>query len=54
MKALIIYNGFSGKNKIDNKLEYIISRLKVKYNKVELYKTKSRYDIKEYVIINVL
>lgn len=52
MKALIIYNGFSGKNKIDNKLEYIISRLKVKYNKVDLYKTKSRYDIKEYVISN--
>lgn len=52
MKALIIYNSYSGKNKINNKLEYIISRLKEKYNIVELYKTKSRYDIKEYVITN--
>ena len=51
MKTLIIYNSYSGKNKIIRKIEYIKSRLKEKYNVVDCYESKSKYDIKNYILL---
>lgn len=41
MRALVVYNNFSGKNKIASKIGYICQQLKTKYAIVECF--KSRY-----------
>ena len=51
MKTLIIYNSYSGKNKIIRKIEYIKSRLKEKYNVVDCYESKSKHDIKNRILL---
>ena len=47
MKALIIYNSYSGVNK-NKELDYIKNKLIVKYETIDIY--ESQNDIKEYVL----
>lgn len=45
MKCLFAYNPVSGKGKIKKKLDYIVGRLKEKYEVVDVYETKKSGDI---------
>lgn len=49
MKALICYNPFSGKQTIEKKLDYIIKRLKTKYNVVDCYRSLLEKSITTYI-----
>ena len=51
MRALIIYNSFSGKNKITKKIDYINKRLKEKYNVIDVYESKYKNDIKNHILV---
>ena len=45
MKCVFIYNPVSGKGKIEKKLNYIIKKLKEKYNEVEVRATQAPGDM---------
>lgn len=52
MNCLIVYNPYSKKNKIEKNIDYIKSRLSIKYNKVDFYKTHGVKSITSYLIEN--
>ncbi len=52
MRALVVYNGFSGKSKILKNIDYICRRLKEKYNLVETFQSKGPNSIRDYIIQN--
>lgn len=52
MRALVVYNGFSGKSKILYKIEYICQRLKTKYDIVETFASTGPNSIRDFVIQN--
>ncbi len=52
MKALVVYNGFSGKSKILKQIDYISQRLKSKYEIVECFKSTGPNSIRDYVLQN--
>ena len=45
MKCIFIYNPVSGKGKIKKKIEYIVEKLKNKYDTVDVYETKASGDM---------
>ncbi len=49
MKALICYNPFSGKQTIEKKLDYIIKRLKSRYDVVDCYRSLLEKSITTYI-----
>lgn len=49
MKALICYNPFSGKQKIESKLDYIITKLKTKYEVVDVFRSLEEKTITLYI-----
>lgn len=53
MNALIVYNPFSRKNKIEKYKNYIINSLKQKYETIDFYKTHGVRSITEYVSENI-
>lgn len=52
MKALVIYNKYSGKSKIIKNIDYICRRLKTKYEIVETYASIGSNSIRDYIIQN--
>ena len=52
MRALVLYNNYSGKSKAASKLEYICTTLKTKYEIVECFKSVYAKSITEYIINN--
>ena len=52
MRALVLYNNYSGKSKAASKLEYICSTLKTKYEIVECFKSVHAKSITEHIINN--
>lgn len=49
MKAVVCYNPFSGKQKVGKNLEYIKSRLKEKYETVDVYTTTGEKSLTYYL-----
>lgn len=49
MRALLVYNRFSAKNKIAKKIEYICAALKTKYEIVECFKSTHPKSITEHI-----
>ena len=47
MRALVIYNSFSGKNKVAKRIDYVINKLKTKYDIVDFFKSFSPNSISE-------
>ena len=45
MKCIFIYNPNSGRGRIAKKLPYIVRRLREKYDRVDVYATKTRGDL---------
>lgn len=54
MRALVVYNGFSGKSQILNKIDYICERLKTKYEIVETFASTGPNSIRDFVIQNAM
>lgn len=52
MKALVVYNTFSGKSKIVKQIEYICEVLKTKYEIVESYASEGPKSITSYILQN--
>lgn len=52
MKALIVYNPFSGKQRFSNKIEYLKIQLVKKYEKVDIFRSVSSKSITSYVSEN--
>lgn len=52
MRALVVYNGFSGKSKILKHIDYICQKLKTKYEIVETFQSTGPNSIRDYVIQN--
>lgn len=50
MKALFIYNPYSGKNKIEKKLDYIMQRLNIKFSEIKVFKTIDKGNITQEII----
>ena len=49
MKCIFIYNPYSGNGRVAKKLDYIVKRLKTKYDTVDVYATKSKDDMSKKV-----
>ena len=54
MKALVVYNGFSGKSKILKNIDYICRKLKTKYEIVETFASTAPNSIRDYVLQNAM
>ncbi len=52
MKALVVYNKYSGKSKITKSIDYICCKLKTKYEIVETYASIGPNSIRDYIIQN--
>lgn len=52
MRALVVYNGFSGKSKILKHIGYICQKLKTKYEIVETFQSTGPNSIRDYVLQN--
>ncbi len=52
MRALVVFNGFSGKSKIWKNIDYICQRLKTKYDIVETFASTGPNSIRDYVLQN--
>ncbi len=50
MRALVVYNNFSGKSKATKKLDYICTTLKTKYDIVECFKSIHPKSITEHIV----
>ncbi len=50
MRALVVYNNYSGKNKIAKKIGYICTSLKTKYEIVECFKSIHPKSITEHIV----
>lgn len=54
MRALVVYNGYSGKSKILKNINYICEQLKTKYTLVETFATTGPNSIRDYIIQNAM
>lgn len=52
MKALVVYNAFSGKSKIIKKIDFICEQLKTKYDVVESFRSIGPKSLTDYVVKN--
>lgn len=52
MNALVVYNQYSGKSKINNYIDYICKRLKTKYDVVMTFASVGPNSIRDYIIQN--
>ena len=52
MKALVVYNAFSGKSKILKKIDFICEQLKTKYDVVESFSSTGPKSLTDYVTYN--
>ena len=50
MRALVVYNTFSGRSDVSKRIDYISERLKTKYELVECFASCGVNSIKEYII----
>lgn len=50
MKALVVYNAFSGNNKVAQKIPYICQTLKTKYELVESFQSRGPKSITDYIV----
>lgn len=50
MRALVVYNNYSGRSNIPKKLEYICATLKTKYDIVECFKSTHPHSITEHIV----
>ncbi len=53
MKVLIVYNPYSRNNKIEKYKDYLIKKLKSKYDTIDFYKTHGIRSITDYVYKNI-
>lgn len=54
MKALVVYNEFSGKSKIKKNIHYICDKLRTKYEIVETFTSTGPNSIRDYVLQNAM
>ncbi len=54
MKALVVYNEYSGKSKIKKNIHYICDRLRTKYEIVETFNSTGPNSIRDYVLQNAM
>ncbi len=50
MQALVCYNPFSGKQKFERHLNYVVKNLKLKYEKVDVFRSLYAHTITHYII----